>query len=219
MSRLEKLQAANPQMKIYSVLDDEFRAYGHVIDIDTEEFSKLVLDNVKLPEDGGTEYVTDLEVIDKCEKAQEYNELLCGQLDEQWGLCWGYNNAMNALEWHTCNEFNIGVTDLVLLLAKRADVDKDNKLDANTVKAFYLPKDVMVEVYSDSLHYAPCEVDKNGFYCVVGLQRGTNFPTDAEKKQDEILGAANKWLIFHAPTGEKTKNCIFGENWKINPID
>ena len=218
MSRLEKLQAANPQLKIYSVLDDEFRPFGHVIDIDTEEFSKLVLDNVKLP-DAGTEYVTDLEVIDKSEKAQEYNLLVCGQMDEQWGLCWGYNDAMNALEWHTCNEFNIGVTDLVLLLAKRCNVDKDNRLDADTVKAFYLPKGVMVEVYSDSLHYAPCEVDKNGFYCVVGLQRGTNFPVDTEKKHDEILGGTNKWLIFHDPTGEKKENCIFGENWKINPID
>ena len=111
------------------------------------------------------------------------------------------------------------MTDLVLLLAKRADLDKNNKLDADKVKAFYLPKDVMVEVYSDSLHYAPCEVDKNGFYCVVGLQRGTNFQPDPEKKMDKILGGTNKWLIFHDPTGEKDSDCIIGENWKINPID
>ena len=218
MSRLEKLQAANPQLKIYSVLDEEFLRYGRVIDIDTEEFPKLVLDNVVLPAEG-CEYVTDLPVIDKSEKAQEYNQLVCGQLDEQWGLCWGHNDAMNALEWHTCNEFNIGVTDLILLLAKRGDLDKNNRLDADKVKAFYLPKAVMVEVYSDSLHYAPCEVDKNGFYCVVGLQRGTNFTPDPSKKMDKILGGTNKWLIFHDPTGEKESDCIFGENWKVNPIE
>ena len=218
MSRLEKLQAANPQLKIYSVLDDEFRPYGRVVDIDTDEFCRLVLENVELPEEG-TKYVTDIDCLDKSEKAQEYNELLCGQMDEEWGLCWGHNGAMNGLEWHTCNEFNIGVTDLVLFLAKRGEMDKNNRLDADKVKAFYLPKGVMIEAFSDSMHLAPCQVDKNGFFCVVGLQRGTNFKPDPAQKMDPILRGTNKWLIVHDPTGTMERDCIYGTNWKLNPIE
>ena len=50
--------------------------------------------------------------------AKLLREKYCGGLDEQIGLCWGHSNQLNALEWHTCNEFNIAVRELVLLLAK-----------------------------------------------------------------------------------------------------
>ena len=56
--------------------------------------------------------------LDEIPAAAKLRETHCGGLDEQIGLCWGHSNQLNALEWHTCNEFNIAVRELVLLLAK-----------------------------------------------------------------------------------------------------
>lgn len=222
MSRLEELQKKNPQIEIISVLDDRFRPYGAVIEADVAAMSEMTKKACPIPEKG-SRYMTAVPALDEMPEAQDYRELYCGQLDEQWGCCWGHNNFLNALEWHTCNEFNIGVSDLVLLLAKRCDIDKEGKLDSAKVKAFYLPEGVMIEVYSDTLHFAPCEVSKDGFWCVVGLQRGTNEAIDPAMKKDPRVTAKNKWLLAHeSQTGmiEHGVVCgIYGENWKIEPID
>ena len=222
MSRLEELQKVNPQIEIKCVCDDSFLAYGRVVDVDPTEMIEMVKKSAPIPETG-SKYVPALEAIDTMPLAQEYNETLCGQLDEQWGLCWGHSSTMNALEWHTCNEFNVGVTDLVLLLAKRGDLNKEGKLDSAKVKAFYLPEGKMIEVYSDTLHFCPCEVSKSGFSCVVGLQRGTNTDIDPEMKKDPLVTAKNKWLIAHEDMKSMVEHgCfpgIFGENWTIKTID
>lgn len=222
MSRLEELQKVNPQIEIISVCDDAFKAYGRVVDVDATEMIEMVKKSAPMPEKG-SRYVPALEAIDTMPLAQEFRETLCGQLDEQWGLCWGFNSSMNALEWHTCNEFNVGVTDLVLLLAKRGEIGNDGKLDSAKVKAFYLPEGVTIEVYSDTLHFAPCMIDKNGFSCVVGLQRGTNTEIDPAMKKDPLVTAKNKWLLAHEDMKVMVEHgCfpgIYGENWTINTID
>ena len=219
--RLEELKKANPQMEIYCVCSEEFKKYGRLIDIDPAEMIEMVKKTTEIPAEGSN-YVPALESIDTMPLADEYRKTLCGQLDEQWGLCWGHNSFMNALEWHTCNEFNIGVTDLVLLLAKRGDLDADGRLDAKKVKAFYLPAGKMIEVYSDSLHFCPCEVGKEGFSCVVGLQRGTNEPLDAGEAHDPLVTAKNKWLIAHESLKGMIEhgvfNGIYGENWEIHTV-
>ena len=160
-------------------------------------------------------------VWNRGEAAAKLREDHCGGLDEQIGLCWGHSNQLNALEWHTCNEFNIAVRELVLLLAKREDLDEDGRLNADKVQAFYLAQGEMIEVYSDTLHFCPCEVTGSGFSCIVGLQRGTNLPIAPEQKVNK-LWAANKWLLGHeANTGLIERGAfpgIYGENWKINPI-
>lgn len=222
MDKLEKLRIANPQLHIYSVNDPEFAPYGAVIKADTAGICAKTEAAAEFPAEG-SKYVPALEAIDVSPEADTIREINCGMLDEQIGLCWGHSNTLNALEWHTCNEFNIGVRSLVLLLAKRSDMDADGRLDSAKVKAFYLAKGEMIEVYSDTLHFCPCEVSREtGFSCIVGLQRGTNLPlTEAERKG--TLWAKNKWLIAHeANTGLVARGAfagIYGENWKINPID
>ena len=220
MDRLEALRSVNHQIHIYSVTDNEFKKYGAVVDIDAAEMIDMVNKTTEMPEKG-SKYVPALESIDTMPKADEFRQILCGQLDEQWGLCWGHNSFMNALEWHTCNEFNIGVTDLVLLLGKRGDM-VDGKLDADLVKAFYLPQGVTIEVFSDTLHFAPCEVDDQGFSCVVGLQRGTNTGLDEAMLKDKMVTAKNKWLFCHeSMTGmieHGVQSGIYGVNWEIKKI-
>ncbi len=222
MDKLEELRKVNPQIEICSVNDPEFRRYGRVITADTKSICEKTEAAAEFPAEG-SKYVPSLEAIDVSPEADVIREVYCGGLDEQIGLCWGHSDTLNALEWHTCNEFNIAVRELVLLLAKRDDIDADGRLDSSRVRAFYLAQGEMIEVYSDTLHFCPCEVSrKTGFSCIVGLQRGTNLPLTEDQRKDK-LWARNKWLIAHEQnTGLVARGAfsgIYGENWKINPID
>lgn len=219
MDKLEALQKANPHIAIYSVHDPAFKPYGRVVEMDTKAFCEAAEAAVTLPEEG-SKYLAAVPELEALPEAADLREELCGQLDEQIGLCFGHSNQLNALEWHTCNEFNVAVRELVLLLAKRSDMDADGRLDAAKVKAFYLAQGEMIEVYSDTLHFCPCEVTKEGFSCIVGLQRGTNLPL--ENRQQGLLWAKNKWLLAHEKNTSLVQRGgfpgIYGENWIINSI-
>lgn len=220
MDRLQELRAKNPHLRIYSVHDEQFRRYGNVIEEDTTAFRKAA-ETIPFPESGSA-YEAAIPALDTLPEAERFRALHCGGLDEQVGLCWGHSDTLNALEWHTCNEFNIAVREMVLLLAKRDDLDADGRLDSAKVNAFYLAEGDFVEVYADTLHFCPCEVTKNGFSSIVALQRGTNLPL----KPEQITGAlwaANKWLIAHKEHSKLVEKGavvgIYGENWKVNKID
>lgn len=220
MDKLQALRLANPQIPIYSVRDSEFRRYGRVIEEDTAALCAAALSQ-PFPEEG-SRYTAAVPELDDLPEAQLLRDKYCGRLDEQIGLCWGHSNRLNALEWHTCNEFNIAVRELVLLLAKREDLDADGRLDAAKVRAFYLAQGEMIEVYADTLHFCPCEVTKDGFCCIVGLQRGTNLPLDGGQEKSPCLWAANKWLLAHEENASLIERGafpgIYGENWEIHPI-
>ena len=119
MDNLQKLQAANPHIPIHTIHDAAFRRYGSVIQEDTSAFCAAA-ETLPFPEEG-SKYVASTPELDEIPAAAKLREIHCGGLDEQIGLCWGHSNQLNALEWHTCNEFNIAVRERVLLLAKRED--------------------------------------------------------------------------------------------------
>ena len=125
---------------------------------------------------------------------------------------------MNATEWHTSSEINIAVTPLVLILGHIWDIE-NGKIDSSKFKAFYLPAGTVVEVYSTTLHFCPCEVDENGFGCVVALPKDTNTNLEVEP-QDKLLFRKNKWIIAHeenlALINRGVISGITGKNHKIN---
>ena len=219
--RLKRLQEANTHIHIYDVHSDEFKQYGTLISKETKEICHLTKSCLEIPTEGSV-YQAALEPLDSSEWADVLRKELCGGLDEQVGVCYGHSCMLNALEWHTCSEFNVAVTEMVLLLARRNDMDDQNRLDSGKIKAFYLREGDMVEIYSDTLHFCPCEVTKNGFISIVGLQRDTNLPLeDTEKKH--FLWAKNKWLIAHEKNTSLVNRGayagIYGENWNIKTID
>lgn len=220
MDKLQALRRANPQIPIFSVRDPAFRRYGRVIDEDASAFCAAA-ETQPFPEEG-SRYVAVVPELDGLPEAEALRNRHCGQLDEQIGLCWGHSSRLNALEWHTCSEFNIAVRELVLLLAKREDLDAGNRLDSGKVRAFYLAQGEMIEVYADTLHFCPCEVTRGGFSCIVGLQRGTNLPLDPGREKSPCLWAANKWLLSHEANEPLIARGafpgIYGENWEIHPI-
>ena len=217
---LEKLQKANPHIKIYSVRDKEFDLFGMVCDgFDSSGLVEAALKGVKTPEKG-CNYLEALDSLDKHPDAAKLRNLLAGQTDLQIGICWGYNQFLDALEYHNASEIIIAATPAVLLLADRRDVKK-GRLDTSTVKAFLREKGDTVEIYATSLHYAPCEAT-GSFNCIIALPRGTNGPLKAGEKPAPYLFGNNKWLLAH----EGNKGLLdqgafpglYGTNWQIKPV-
>ena len=214
---LENLKKLNSNLKIYGIDSPEFKEYGRrITDIDTTEIVKAGQE-FTFPQSGSI-YEASTPAFESLNIAKEITDKCFGELDTQIGYCYGHNNYLNALEWHTASEINIAVTDLVLILAKRSDLT-DNKMDSSVTKCFLLKKGDIAEVYATSLHFCPCEVSSDGFGCVVGLPKNTNTPLN-EKSDNKLLFAKNKWLIAHndnAPLIARGAVAgISGENYKIN---
>ncbi|MCR4847038.1 MAG: DUF4867 family protein [Eubacterium sp.] len=206
-------------MKIYSVNDPEFAEFGKVLTgYDTSELI-AAMNKVEMPEEG-TAYEPWIDSLEACGIMKELGDNAFGGMPIQLGMCWGYNKALNCLEYHRNSEINIGATDFVLLLAKQEKI-VDGKLDTADVVAFRAPAGAVVEVYATSLHYAPCMLDDAGFRVAVVLPRNTN--TDYEKKEekdfeDKLLWARNKWLLAHPDSSEAKQGAyvgLTGENLSI----
>lgn len=214
---IDKLKKLNPDIEFYSVLDDEFAEFGRIIaDISPDEII-AVAKTIENPETG-SKYVPTEPKFEALDIAEEITDKVFGTLPTQIGYCWGHNTLMNATEWHTSSEVNIAVTDIVLILGRRCDIDKNGKIDSSKFKAFYVPKGYILEVYATSLHYCPCQVQDGGFGCVVCLPKDTN--TELTQKQAEpLLFARNKWLIAHKAAAELVNDGavigIVGENLSV----
>lgn len=213
---IDVLPKLNANVPLFDVASEEFVSYGRIIrNVDFEELVKEAK-SIKNPE-SGSRYLPSVDRFETLGVAEKIKNECFGGLPTQVGYCWGHNNSLNATEWHTSSEINIAVTPLVLFLGHIWDM-VDGNIDSSKFKAFYLPKGTMVEVYATSLHFCPCEVNQDGFGCVVALPVGTN--TDLEGKTDApMLFRKNKWIIAHMDN-ESLKNRgvvggITGENYKI----
>ena len=198
-------------MKILSVFDPEFAEFGKVLSgYDTAELVEA-MNKIEMPAEG----VAYEPGIDSLEAVAIFGDLAdnaFGGMPIQLGMCWGYNKALNCLEYHRNSEINIGATDFVLLLAKQEKII-DGKLNTADVVAFSAPAGAVVEVYATSLHYAPCRDSADGFRVAVVLPKNTN--TDLEKKpekdfEDKMLWARNKWLLAHPDSAEAGQGAYIG---------
>ncbi len=207
-------------MEILSVYDAAFKPYGRVVEgYPTEGILKAL---ATTPVTDAVAYVPRDEVLHAAPDADVVGETLFGGMPFQLGWCNGHNTKLNCLEYHRDSEFNLGVEDFILLLARQDDI-VDGVLDTAKVKAFRAPAGVLVEVYATTLHYAPCHVDaQKGFHVLVALPAGTN--TDykpvlpAPNGTDKTIWARNKWLLAHAESTEAAAGAVValtGENLDI----
>ncbi len=213
---LNKLKEKN-NIEIYSIFDDEFMQFGRIIyDFDTSEIIN-VAQTIENPE-VNSKYIASEEKFEKLDIAKRIKGELFGEINTQIGFCWGYNNFLNATEWHTSSEINIAITDLVLILGRKQDII-NNRINSSSFKAFFVPKGSIIEVYATSLHFCPCQTSDNGFKCIVALPKGTNTPLE-NKNHDKLLFAKNKWLLSHVDNKNLLNRGaiagIYGENFKIN---
>lgn len=211
-------------MKIYSVYDAEFKPFGQVVAGLDEAAAEIcdALQETPLPD--GVGYVPSDPLLQELPAAVEVCEHLFGGIPVQMGWCNGHNTRLNCLEYHRTSEFNLGVDDFVLILGEQKDIE-NGTYDTAKAKAFRVPAGVLVEVYSTSLHYAPCHTDPaKGFRVLIALPEGTNTQKPEipmKNAEDEWMTACNKWLLAHpdspeAKDGAKVGLC--GENIDIAPL-
>ena len=204
-------------MKIQSVFDKAFAAYGQVLTgYDTQSITNALNNETPLPE--GVEYVPTDAALEKLSMVAELRDNAFGGMPIQMGWCNGHNTKLNCLEYHRDSELNLGTNDFILLLGMEENI-VDNKLDTTTVEAFLCPAGTLIEVYATALHYAPCSAKRGeGFRVLVVLPLGTNSEKPAitvKNPEDARLWARNKWLLAHADSNEAANGCpvgLVGEN-------
>ncbi len=168
-------------MKIHSVYDEAFGAYGAVMDgYDTSELI-AVMNEIPLPENG-TSYRTGIDSLEACGIFSELRDRAFGGMPMQLGMCWGRNTRLNCLEYHRDSEINIGTEDFILLLARREEIE-GGRLDTSKVKAFRIPAGVVVEVYATTLHFAPLSCQQG-----IGLSR-RRCPASRDEYRDAFTHA------------------------------
>jgi hypothetical protein len=206
-------------MIIKQVTDVEFRKYGRVLEnYNLKEIIKKMKDT-PLPSD--VIYEPTVKELESLEIAEDLKERAFGGLPIQVGYCNGNNYLLNAVEYHRTSEINIAVTDLILLIGCEQDITKDYTYNTSRMEAFLVPAGTIIEVYATTLHYAPCNVEDEGFKCIVVLPKGTNLPLEKsinKDGEDSLLFAKNKWLIGHKDSNLESEGAfigLIGENLSI----
>ena len=211
---LGNLKKLNPNIAVHSVFENEFKSFGRILKLNTEEIIK-VAEGFQMPEN--VIYTPSAKEFEELSIAKEINDEIFGTLPTEVGYCYGHSKMLNATEWHTSSEINIAVTDMILILGHLWDIENE-KIDSSLFKAFYVPKGTAIEVFATTLHYCPCQVSNEGFRCVVALPKDTNTALETQLK-DKKVTAKNKWLIAHVDNIAKIKQGavagITGTNYEI----
>ena len=124
-------------MKIHSVFEADFTAYGAVLD--GYNLAPLIKELEQTPcTDNEVIYVASHKGMEQTHVAQELESRYYGGMPIQIGYCNGQNTMLNCLEYHRDDEVNICATDILLLLAKQEDM-QDFTVETDCVKAFFVP--------------------------------------------------------------------------------
>lgn len=192
-------------------MDKEFAPYGKVLDgYDTTCLLKA-LESTPLPD--GVGYVPSEAALESTCTFGQFQNNAYGGMPIQMGWCNGHNTKLNCLEYHRDSELNIGLDDYILLVAREDDI-VNGVLDTEKIMAFKAEKGQVVEVYGTTLHYAPCNAEKDGWFkVVIVLPKGTNYAKPnimPLNNEDKTLWACNKWLLAHPDSAEAAEGAYIG---------
>ncbi|MHB8061818.1 MAG: DUF4867 family protein [Ruminiclostridium sp.] len=209
---LNHLRQCNPSLEINSIFDDCFLNYGKVIrGYNFSEFTPI-MESRSIPESGNM-YVASDEELMNASLAKDLSNIFYGNMPVEVGYCNGNSNKLNALEYHKCSEIDFAVTDLILILGDIRNI-KNNNFSSSSTQIFYVPSNTAVELYSTTLHFAPCKVSNSGFKSIIVLTAGTNQPLSMapmpNNDEDKLLWMQNKWLIAHKDSVPASKGAFIG---------
>ena len=208
---IKTLRQKNPELRLYSVLDPEFRRYGRVLNAETGELAAAMA-AMEIPEEGNC-YKASVPALEAVPLMKSLRRTVFGEMEIQAGYCNGHGYKLNAMEYHKCCEINFSTTGLVLLLALPEQLD-DGRLDSADVVGFYLPAGTLVEIFPLVMHFAPCRISESGFNCLVVLEKGTNevLPVvdTSASGEEKLLWMRNKWMTCHPDSPQKEKGAFVG---------
>ena len=200
-------------MEIKKVTDKAFKKYGAVIE--GMDFSELLAWAKTTPAPDEVVYEPSIPEAEALPICEDLSRQVYGEMPIQIGYCNGKNRKADTFEYHRGEELDVAVTDLIVVVGSRKDMDSLLSFDLANAEAFFVPAGTAIMLYSDTLHYAPCSAGDGVFQCVIVLPRGTNYPSEKEniKKtaEDELLCMKNKWVLTHPDSGEPFYPGLKGE--------
>jgi hypothetical protein len=215
-STLERLRLANSRLAICDLADPGFGRFGRVL---PEEFSELteLADRITDIDPQVNRYVASLADLE----APLYIErlgLYFGLVEIQVGYCNGLNSRLNAVEWHKSAEIDIAVTDLVLLLGSRTDIDEFGHIDSSRLTCFFVPKGAAIELLPEVLHFSPCRAHPEGFKSIIVLPRGTNDALPPEFAPKALPKALPKAPLNCPPNAQPSATVSLGAPPSAEPV-
>ncbi|MBI9104377.1 MAG: DUF4867 family protein [Spirochaetales bacterium] len=223
--KLVRLKAFNPDIRIEHVGDPGFSEYGI---LHTGLDKGILLNKAReiFNETDGTSYSASNIELENSPELPIIRRHIFGESEIQAGCCWGYSTSMKGMEYHRSSELLGAATDMVLILGRLPEV-ANGRWDSSHARFFFIPAGSFVELFSTTLHLAPCRVDENPFCAVIILPAGTNTPLDAgPAPAEEAISAGplwmkNKWMLTH-PEGPAAARGAYvgidGVNWEVLPI-
>lgn len=226
MSTFEKIQDLNPDKKIYQLTDPAFVDYGVTYSqYNVSELKTFMDQNVNIPAPAAANlYVPSNPDMEKIPVVQQIGRDVFAGLPIEAGECAGHAEALTAVEFHQGSEVNVFFTDVVMVIGKRGQMHAGKFNAEKDAKLFFVPAGTVVEFFSDTLHYSPCEAHTSGFKFIVMLIRGSNQPLPADYHTDnKLIVKQNKFQVVHATRTDKIKQGIqvgvTGELVKVAHLD
>lgn len=221
MSKLDELKEKNKDLIIHSLHDSEFKKYGIVYSgYDLSELNKY-MDKVSISDTNS--YVVDNDKIEATKIIKDIERDIYAGMSVSAGECLGHCNSFSAIEFHQGSEVNITFTDVVMALGKRSDIENQEYNAEKHAELFFIPKGTVFEMYSDTLHYSPIEVEKSGFKAIVIVLQGTNqILPDHFKSSNRMVVKKNKFQLAHKTRTDKISQGILpgvlGKLIEVNSI-
>lgn len=197
---IEALRLANPGLVIFGIDDPAFKPYGEPVPGDWAAMVRALEEHAPVPE-AGVAYVASHPPLEASPDAALIRGLVFGGTDVQIGYCSGRNATMNGLEYHKASEMLVAADDLVLFLALRGQLaagPNGPSIDSGAAMGLFVRRAQAVELYSGTMHLAPCRLSAAGFRAAIVLPRGTNEAYEgAIPAGDPLLRKKNKWILAH----------------------
>lgn len=197
-------------MVVKQITDPSFRKYGRVVELPLPDLGEK-LDQTEIKDE--VVYVASVGELEACTEFQDIQDSIYGGMPIQIGYCNGKNKTLNAVEYHRDSEINFTRTGAILIVGSQQDIEHDFTYDTAKMEAFELPAGTAVELYGTTLHYAPCDLNEDGFRVAIILPKGTNTDKPAVSgkcKEDRLMTARNKWLIAHKDSGLEADGAFIG---------
>lgn len=141
----------------------------------------------------------------------------------QVGICRGFNDTLNGMEWHDCPELIVAVTPLLLILGLDDEIEK-GQWNSCHARICFLKAGEAVLLNEGTLHFAPCRSGSEPFLSLIILPRGVNQELDVKKHDpaDKLLWKERKWILTHPDSPQAVKGApigISGANLRINILE
>lgn len=128
-------------LKIKAIDDPAFATYGRALSLKTQDFL-TVMDSRSIAPSATVVYDPSLKELESLALFDILQKQIYGGLPIEFGHCSGWNSSLNALEYHRSSEIDIAATDLVLMLGREQDIDRQNMTyDTANVECFLIPRE------------------------------------------------------------------------------